>query len=109
MAEENELDDYVNMDLYFSEFSFDRNTETADKDWVPTLSTVGGSLGPCLGTSLISVVELFELFGILLRRWDRRRARARRLRQDSLRKKLVEEERSQEMEDNAARGESTTC
>ena len=96
--------DYVGASIYFSTFSHEENRETADKDIVSTLSTVGGSLGLCLGASIISLFEIAELLGILGRRWNIRRVQRKRERMLSMRKALLEEEggvEGQEMEDNA--------
>mmetsp|Transcript_9068 Transcript_9068/g.18332 ORF Transcript_9068/g.18332 Transcript_9068/m.18332 type:complete len:483 (+) Transcript_9068:50-1498(+) len=82
--------DYVSASIFYTKYTYEENKEKADKDFVSTLSTIGGSLGLCLGMSLVSLFEFFELLQILIRRWNKRREIRRRARLSSIRKKLVE-------------------
>ena len=59
------------------------------------LSAIGGSMGLCLGMSLISLTEFLELAGVLLSRVFRRRQDMRRRRreeeEEDKRKRLLSE------------------
>jgi len=67
----------VNAKIYFDRFRYEEQKEIPALDFVTLLSNVGGSLGLCLGMSLVSLGELFELGGLLVARWRMRWRRRR--------------------------------
>ncbi len=52
----------VKFNVYFDSFSYKITTETANTDMVALLSNIGGMLGLFLGVSVLTAVELVEIF-----------------------------------------------
>ncbi len=61
------IDEYVATDLFFSSFQYTEEKTIPQTSFATMLSNIGGTLGLCLGMSLVSVVELMEL-GVLVGR-----------------------------------------
>ena len=94
--------EYVQSYLYFQEFAYEEFTEVPNSNFVAMLSAIGGSLGLCLGMSLISFGELMELCSLLLIRVDQRRkakAKTRRAQEEEKKRRLLSEGSESEMRD----------
>ncbi|GMH86757.1 hypothetical protein TrST_g13158 [Triparma strigata] len=74
--------EYVQARIYFQDFGYTEYKETPTTTFVAMLSAIGGSMGLCLGMSLISLTEFLELVGVLLSRVFRRRQDVRRRRRE---------------------------
>lgn len=89
-------EEYVQARIYFQDFGYTEYKETPTTTFYAMLSAVGGSMGLCLGMSLISLTEFFELLCILVGRvWKRKVEEVRRRReereQEDKRRRLLSE------------------
>jgi hypothetical protein len=86
----------VSARIYFNSYTHEESGEKPSMSFVELLSNIGGSLGLCLGMSLVTVGETVELLSVL---WTR----ARKVR-GAAREERAREDRGGEMRDKAAEG-----